>query len=62
MFPSLKFHCVRKNYVQAAYVNAALVLLNKIPLDRLRSMLFSQGIPKDVVARALFSNDPVREI
>jgi hypothetical protein len=56
MFPSLRFHCLRKNYVNAAYVNAALKLLEKRPLDRLISMLFNQGVPEAVISRALFSN------
>ena len=60
MLPSLRFHCFRKNYIQAAYVNAALELLGKRPLDRLVSMLFNEGVPDPVISRTLFSNGPVR--
>jgi len=60
MFPSLRFHCLRKNYIHAAYVNAALALVGKRPFDRLVSMLVNEGVPNAVISRALFSNEPVR--
>jgi hypothetical protein len=60
MLPNLRFHCFRKNYVQAAYVNAALELLGKRPLSRLVSMLFNEGVSDAVISRTLFSNDPIR--
>jgi hypothetical protein len=60
MLPSLRFHCLRKDYVHAAYVNAALELLGKIPLDRLVLMLFNEGVPDAVISRTLFSKGPVR--
>jgi hypothetical protein len=60
MLPSLRFHCLRKNYVHAAYVNAVLELLGKRSLDRLVSILFNEGVPDAVISRILLSNDPVR--
>jgi len=60
MFPGLAYKCQRKNYVHAAYVNAALSLLDEKNVGRLESMLYNQGISRDVVSRILFSDGPFR--
>ena len=61
MFPRLAYVCRRKNYVQAAYVNAALALHNGNNSERLKSLLRSQGVPEDVIARVLFRGGPARK-
>jgi len=60
MLPSLAYKCRRKNYVHAAYVNAALSLLDGKNVGRMESMLYNRGISHDVVSRILFSNGPFR--
>ena len=60
MFPGLAYTCRRKNYVHAAYVNAALSLLDGKNVGRLESMLYNQGISRNVISRILFSDGPFR--
>lgn len=60
MFLSLAYKCRRKNYVDAAYVNAALSLFDRKNVGRLESMLYNQGISPDVISRILFSDGPFR--
>jgi len=57
----LFFQCRRKNYVKAAYVNAALALLDSSYSHQLMSILRVQGVPEDVIARVLGTDGPFRE-
>lgn len=52
--------CRRENYVQAAYVDAALTLLHTTHSHRLISILRTQGIPENVIARVFGTAGPFR--
>ena len=60
MFPSYAYKCRRKNYVQSAYVNAALALLEVRSSEHLISMLRNLAVPDHVILRVLSSAGPVR--
>lgn len=60
MFPGLAYVCRRKNYVHAAYVNAALTLLNEVGPHRVRLMLYNYNVPEEVITRTLSPNGPFR--
>lgn len=61
MSPGLTYACRRKNYVHAAYVSAALTLLDEMGPHRVRSMLYNHNVSEEVITRVLSPNGPVRK-
>jgi hypothetical protein len=51
--------CRRNNHVHAAYVNAALVI-KQFDLRQAENMLIREGLPREVIARALLFGNPTR--
>lgn len=52
--------CLRRNLVQAAYVDAALTICKELGSRRAENFLLAQGVPMKVIQRVLLSNGPVR--
>lgn len=52
--------CYRRDYVLAAYVDAAVVLLNRISLKKTEEFAVNKGIPEHVIVRALIASGPRR--
>jgi hypothetical protein len=61
MMPTLEKFCRRRNYVQAAYVAAALKLRDRRPFARLKLLLEKQGVPGTVILRVVIMRDRVRQ-
>ena len=53
-------NCRRRNYVQAAYVDAALTIKNLHGLRRAENILRDATVPMDVIARTLLIGGPHR--
>ena len=52
--------CRRHNYVQAAYVDAALTIKGLYGLRRAENILRSENVPMDVISRILLIGGPHR--
>lgn len=52
--------CRRRNYVHAAYVNAALVIKELLGSRRAEVMLADEGVSQDVIIRMLNGSCKVR--
>lgn len=53
--------CRRRNDVQAAYVNAALVI-KQFDLRQAENMLLREGVSHEVIARVLLTGQPLRHV
>jgi len=62
MMPTFEKSCRRRNYVQAAYVAAALKLRDHLPFVRLKLLLEKQGVPGAVIVRVVIMRDRVRQV
>jgi hypothetical protein len=62
MMPTLEKFCRRRNYVQAAYVAAALKLRDHLSFVRLKLLLEKQGVPGAVIVRVIIMRDRVRQV
>jgi hypothetical protein len=53
-------HNRRNNYVQAAYVDAALSIRDSHGLRKAEHILSNEGVPGEVIDRILFTSGPQR--
>ena len=53
-------HNRRYNYVQAAYVDAALSIRDSHGLHKAEHILSNEGVPGEVIDRVLFTSGPQR--
>lgn len=52
--------CRRRNHIQAAHVDAALVLKRIGPVRRAEKLMLREKVPRDVIDRVLAPGDRVR--